>query len=59
MTNTKPRVGYWWSEKKSQKLNLAELARHFAEKGYDFVRLDLDTDLEQQGPFDAIIHKVQ
>jgi len=57
MTNTM-RVGYWWSEKKSQKMNVAELAQHFVEKGCEFVRLDLDSDLEMQGPFDAIIHKL-
>lgn len=56
--NRRVRVGYWWSEKKSQKMNLAELARQFTEKGCEFVRLDLDSDLEAQGPFDAIIHKL-
>lgn len=56
--NSKKLVGYWWSEKKSQKMNLAELARQFTEKGCEFVRLDLDSDLEAQGPFDAIIHKL-
>ena len=57
MANTK-RVGYWWSEKKSQKMNVAELAQHFVDKGCEFIRLDLDLDLELQGPFDAIIHKL-
>ncbi|KAH9394501.1 Inositol-tetrakisphosphate 1-kinase [Tyrophagus putrescentiae] len=57
-TMSRIRVGYWWSEKKSQKMNLAELARQFTEKGCEFVRLDLDADLEAQGPFDAIIHKL-
>ncbi|KAI2805748.1 Inositol-tetrakisphosphate 1-kinase [Blomia tropicalis] len=52
------RVGYWWSEKKSQKINVAELARHFMENGYEFTLIDLDSDLELQGPFDAIIHKL-
>lgn len=56
--NSRKRVGYWWSEKKSQKMNLAELARQFTEKGCEFVRLDLNSDLEAQGPFDAIIHKL-
>lgn len=56
--NSRKRVGYWWSEKKSQKMNLAELARQFTEKDCEFVRLDLDSDLEAQGPFDAIIHKL-
>lgn len=52
------RVGYWWSEKKSQKINIQELARLFHLKGYEFEKIELDQDLEKQGPFDAIIHKL-
>lgn len=52
------RIGYWWSEKKSQKMNVAELGRHFIDKGCEFIKIDLDSDLEAQGPFDAIIHKL-
>lgn len=52
------RVGYWWSEKKSQKINVGELHRLFVEKHYEFVKIDLDKDIESQGPFDAIIHKL-
>lgn len=53
-----PKVGYWWSEKKSQKINIGELEQLFREKGYQLVKLDLDTSLEKQGPFEAIIHKL-
>jgi len=56
--NHSRRVGYWWSEKKSQKMNVAELARHFVDKSCEFIKIDLDSDLEMQGPFDAIIHKL-
>ncbi|KAH7641771.1 inositol-tetrakisphosphate 1-kinase [Dermatophagoides farinae] len=52
------RVGYCWSERKGQKINVEELAENFAQNGYEFVKIDLDKDLEQQGPFDAIIHKL-
>ena len=52
------RIGYWWSEKKSHKINVAELTRYFVQKGYSFVKIDLGDDIEKQGPFDAIIHKL-
>lgn len=52
------RIGYWLSEKKSQKINVTELKRVFGEKGYELVKIDLEIDIEQQGPFDAIIHKL-
>lgn len=52
------RIGYWFNERKSLKLNIESMRKQFASKGFEFVKLDLDTDLEQQGPFDAIIHKL-
>ena len=52
------RVGYCWSERKGQKINVEELAENFAKNGYEFIKINLDENLEQQGPFDAIIHKL-
>jgi len=54
----KYRVGYWWSEKKSQKLNATELKSLFAERQCEFVKIDFDRHLDQQGPFDVIVHKI-
>lgn len=57
-TDYKYRVGYWWSEKKSQKFNANELGPLFAERQCEFVKLDFDRHLDQQGPFDVIVHKL-
>ncbi|UXI16754.1 3-hydroxybutyryl-CoA dehydrogenase [Sarcoptes scabiei] len=58
MMSKSNRIGYWFNERKSLKLNIESMRKQFASKGFEFVKLDLDTDLEQQGPFDAIIHKL-
>lgn len=65
MVNGKPpeakkkyRIGYWWSEKKSQKLNTTELVALFAEKNCELVKIDLDRSIEEQGPFSLIVHKI-
>ncbi|KAG8193680.1 hypothetical protein JTE90_024043 [Oedothorax gibbosus] len=52
------RVGYWWSEKKSRKINSSELAEVCRAAGLDLVKLDLDRPFEEQGPFNAIVHKL-
>ncbi|KAI4899337.1 hypothetical protein NFI96_014587, partial [Prochilodus magdalenae] len=66
------RVGYWLSEKKIKKLNFhtfVEMCRasklyhgiHYLCKAYSrqcTLLLDLSQPLEQQGPLDAIIHKL-
>lgn len=54
----KYRIGYWWSEKKSQKLNTTELVALFAEKNCELVKIDLDRSIEEQGPFSLIVHKI-
>lgn len=51
-------VGYWWSDKKSQKLNANRLGALFAERQCKLVKLDFDKHLDQQGPFDVIVHKI-
>lgn len=56
--STKYRVGYWWSEKKSQKLNSNELEALFAQRQCELVKIDLDRPLEEQGPFSLIVHKI-
>lgn len=57
-TRFKFRVGYWWSEKKSQKLNAIELEALFAERDCQLVKIDLERPIEEQGPFSLIVHKV-
>ena len=52
------RVGYWWSEKKSQKLDANELKRLFAERQCELVKLDFDRHMDLQGPFHLIVHKI-
>ncbi|XP_076463861.1 inositol-tetrakisphosphate 1-kinase-like [Babylonia areolata] len=52
------RVGYWISEKKSKKLNFEENRSLFRNGGLELVKLDLSKPLEEQGPIDAIVHKV-
>lgn len=57
-TKFKFRVGYWWSEKKSQKLNATELEALFAERDCQLVKIDLERPIEEQGPFSLIVHKI-
>ncbi len=52
------KVGFWWSEKKSQKIIVTELEALFKEKGFQLIKIDLNSPIEPQGPFVAIIHKL-
>ncbi|XP_015925324.1 inositol-tetrakisphosphate 1-kinase [Parasteatoda tepidariorum] len=52
------RVGYWLSEKKGKKFNLVEMADVFRAAGFELIKIDLRKPLEEQGPFDAIVHKI-
>ncbi|XP_046382795.1 inositol-tetrakisphosphate 1-kinase-like [Ischnura elegans] len=56
----KPRkvIGYWMSEKKSQKLNWKEFGNVCREHDFQLVKIDLLRPLEDQGPFSVIIHKL-
>ncbi|KAK9511801.1 hypothetical protein O3M35_000393 [Rhynocoris fuscipes] len=59
LPNNSPKViGYWMSEKKSQKLNWSEFAKVCRVHGFELVKLDLNRSLEDQGPFNVIIHKL-
>ena len=57
-SQTPNKVGFWWSDKKCQKINVAELEQAFRDKGFVLVKLDLTRPLQEQGPFAAIIHKL-
>lgn len=52
------RVGFWWSDKKCQKINVNELEERFKLKGFQLIKLDLNLPIQPQGPFAAIIHKL-
>ncbi|XP_050422238.1 inositol-tetrakisphosphate 1-kinase-like [Adelges cooleyi] len=51
-------IGYWMSDRKSQKLNWVEFGKVCRKHGYELVKLDLDKPLENQGPFAVILHKL-
>ncbi|XP_045168176.1 inositol-tetrakisphosphate 1-kinase-like [Mercenaria mercenaria] len=51
------RVGYWMSEKKSKKLNFEEHVDMFRNAGVELLKIDIEKPLEEQGPFDMILHK--
>ena len=55
MTN---KVGFWWSDKKCQKINVIEFEERLNSKGFQLIKLDLNAPLEPQGPFAAIVHKI-
>ena len=52
------RIGFWWSDKKSQKLNTSEFKNILKKRGYELVKIDLGFPLTSQGPFLAIVHKL-
>ncbi|RDD44830.1 Inositol-tetrakisphosphate 1-kinase [Trichoplax sp. H2] len=51
------RIGYSIGERKKRKLNFDLLAELCRSHGFEFIEIDLNMDLEQQGPFDMVIHK--
>lgn len=51
-------VGFYMSAKKWQKLNMCHMKQLLADRQIHMVKLDLDSDLEQQGPLAAIVHKL-
>ncbi|XP_062857509.1 inositol-tetrakisphosphate 1-kinase [Trichomycterus rosablanca] len=52
------RVGYWLNEKKIKRLNFHTFIDMCRKRGIEMVQLDLNEPLENQGPLDAIIHKL-
>ncbi|CAG5133746.1 unnamed protein product, partial [Candidula unifasciata] len=52
------RVGYWISEKKRKKLDFDEHRELFRNAGIELIQIDLKKSLENQGPFDLLVHKV-
>lgn len=52
------RIGYWMTEKKIRKLNFDEFEDMCRNAGMEILKLDLDRPLDEQGPFDVILHKL-
>lgn len=51
-------VGYWFNEQKCQKFGVQDLTAACKRRGIQLVKIDMNSHLEDQGPFDLILHKV-
>ena len=51
------RVGFYVKPGKWDKMNMAHFVETAKSHGIDIIRIDLNQDLELQGPFDLIVHK--
>lgn len=51
-------VGYWFNEKKCQKFGVAELKAACKRRGIELVKIDMGNPMEEQGPFDLMLHKL-
>ncbi|XP_058804634.1 inositol-tetrakisphosphate 1-kinase-like [Phymastichus coffea] len=58
MGDEKNVIGYWISEKKRQKFNWEEFHEEFAKKGLLLKLIDIESNLECQGPFHVFLHKL-
>ncbi|XP_064489596.1 inositol-tetrakisphosphate 1-kinase-like isoform X2 [Ornithodoros turicata] len=56
-TGRRPRVGFWWTEKKSREFSAEDFAKACSAYGLEAVKLDLERPFEEQGPIAAIVHK--
>ncbi|KAL1506715.1 hypothetical protein ABEB36_006026 [Hypothenemus hampei] len=52
------RIAVWMSEKKLQKMNWQELETVCEKHGFEVFKLDLNKNLEEQGPFCVFLHKL-
>uniref|UniRef100_UPI00358F7282 inositol-tetrakisphosphate 1-kinase isoform X2 n=1 Tax=Myxine glutinosa TaxID=7769 RepID=UPI00358F7282 len=52
------RVGYWMSEKKEKRINFAAFGDLCRAHGIELVKVDLEKPMEEQGPFQVIVHKL-
>ena len=52
------RVGLCLIQRRYNKLKFQQYAKDFASNGFEFILIDMDSDIEEQGPFDVIIHKI-
>ncbi|KAF2359869.1 Inositol-tetrakisphosphate 1-kinase [Trinorchestia longiramus] len=52
------KIGFWLHEKKCKKFDVAEFIEECRKLKLEVVKLDLETSIEEQGPFDIILHKM-
>lgn len=52
------RIGYALAQKKTQSFLQEKLCRESLNKGVQLIQIDLTRSLREQGPFDAILHKI-
>ncbi|XP_077551784.1 inositol-tetrakisphosphate 1-kinase-like isoform X1 [Haemaphysalis longicornis] len=57
MEAPRPRIGFWWGDKKSRELSTDDFKQACSSHGLELVKLDLSRPLEEQGPLAAIVHK--
>lgn len=55
---TSRRLGYWMSEKKIRKLNIGHFVSLCKQANIEVVKIDLERSLDEQGPFDVVLHKL-
>uniref|UniRef100_A0A6B0V8Z2 Inositol-tetrakisphosphate 1-kinase n=4 Tax=Ixodes ricinus TaxID=34613 RepID=A0A6B0V8Z2_IXORI len=55
--SSRPRVGFWWGDKKSRELSTEDFTQACSSHGLELVKLDFSRPLEEQGPLSAIVHK--
>ncbi|ESN91186.1 hypothetical protein HELRODRAFT_194518 [Helobdella robusta] len=58
MDGQKMRIGYWMTEKKFKRIRFKLFIELCRNSGIECVELDLEKDLDSQGPFDLILHKL-
>ncbi|XP_063843023.1 inositol-tetrakisphosphate 1-kinase-like isoform X1 [Scylla paramamosain] len=51
-------VGYWFNEQKCQKFGVQDLEATCRRRGIQLVKIDMNSPLDDQGPFDLVLHKV-
>ncbi|KAG7196843.1 hypothetical protein KM043_014007 [Ampulex compressa] len=51
-------IGYWISEKKRQKFNWEDFSTVCESEGFQLKMIDVNLNLESQGPFHVLLHKL-
>ncbi|XP_012264305.1 inositol-tetrakisphosphate 1-kinase-like [Athalia rosae] len=58
MCDNRKIIGYWISEKKRQKLNWSDFQTVCARNGFILKMVDINANLDSQGPFNVFVHKL-
>ncbi|KAJ7558127.1 hypothetical protein O6H91_04G025400 [Diphasiastrum complanatum] len=57
--NARFKIGYALTEKKQQSLLQPKFLEYAKSRGVDFIRIEVQMSLLEQGPFEAILHKLR